>query len=69
MHPSITAILVSRFMLDLHETYRAMAHQDNLSSIQVMGSLRCDPAADEGLSSEEEWSSSSDIEDTSSSMA
>ena len=53
MHPSMTAILVSRFMLDLHEAYRAMAHQENLSSIQVMGSLRCDPAADEGFSGEE----------------
>ena len=69
MHPSITAILVSRFMLDLHETYRSMAHQDNLSSVQVMGSLRFDTAADEGLSSEEEWSSSSNIGDTSSSIA
>ena len=37
MHFSLTAILVSRFMIDLHETHRALAHQgSDLSTLQIM---------------------------------
>lgn len=37
MHFSLTAVLVSRFMLDLHETHRALAHQGlDLSTLQIM---------------------------------
>ncbi len=34
---SLTAILVSHFMLDLHETHQALAHQGSeLSTLQIM---------------------------------
>lgn len=37
MHFSLTAILVSRFMLDLHEAHAALAHKcSDLSTIQIM---------------------------------
>ncbi len=38
VHFSLTAILVSHFMLDLHESYQALVHQgsEELSTIQIM---------------------------------
>ena len=35
---SITAILISRFILDLHDTHHAMAQHGGLAGIQIMGS-------------------------------
>ncbi|KAM5539505.1 hypothetical protein V8D89_006957 [Ganoderma adspersum] len=34
----ITAILISHFILDLHETRRGMAHQGGVTGVEVMGS-------------------------------
>nr|VWO99376.1 Aspartyl proteinase [Ganoderma boninense] len=35
---SITAILVSRFILDLHETHRSLSEPSGLTGVQVLGS-------------------------------
>ena len=35
---SITAILISRFILDLHDTHRALARHGGLVGIQIMAS-------------------------------
>ncbi|TBU24075.1 hypothetical protein BD311DRAFT_41137 [Dichomitus squalens] len=55
----ITAVLISHFILDLHEAHHAMAHQENISAIEVMGSLgwECSSltvAVDEGSLSDEQ---------------
>ncbi|KAM5539494.1 hypothetical protein V8D89_006946 [Ganoderma adspersum] len=55
----VTAILISRFILDLHETHRGMSESQHsgLTGVQVMGSDIGRPCSEEFVSLEmEEWS-------------
>ncbi|KAI1794922.1 hypothetical protein LXA43DRAFT_93741 [Ganoderma leucocontextum] len=59
----ITTVLISRFMLDLHESNLEMARQGEMSGIQIMGSQLAGSPESYGRAAEgveaEEWSVSS----------